>query len=598
MADYFVDSTTGSNADNGTTMDLAWATIEYALESGGLSAGDNIWTRRLHSEIPLTDILPIYDGTADNPISTIAWPRAAIPNTTITEADWTNGNPLVDNVVGITPSRTKHTARYCIAPDGKKYTINAVIWEAGVDGMAAGAEFAVGDILTNITQTKKGKVWGFTDNLDTTGTIQYVRDSSTAWIENDNITSDGGGDAEIDVGGETAVGFLIDREYSGATVTGVNGLFQIEADDDYALAQAIDDTGWTINKASYNADAHDLAVVDFNDGAFQLYVSGDFYHVFKNIEFKDSADTNGIVYSLRNVATSFIGCLFKQTTQNTVLCKTLGSFVYFKRVIMEGSGNGVNQRGLSIVNGAKVNFIDGAIYNCGSSGLQVEALMFFNNLNVGVEIANGDEDIRSNNVSKMYGRDLSLGGTNGYVFRSFISKSVVNIENYQKILGNHKTWFLGGEYTNVDVGDTDAPSVADATGKTTDLMELLPNVSGFEFIEDWAVDVFQGEEDAVNGARTYTLYLQNNMGVTLNVLAKDDIWLKAEYVSQHDDDSEYVVEEAFSTETSIAQRADDTDWDSLSVTVNAAVASKVRLTLYISKYVASGGIYIGGVATS
>jgi len=153
MADHFVDSTTGNDADTGHDMDLAWATVEKALESGGLAAGDIVWVRPIHSEIPTTDILPIYDGTASSPIRIIGWPRAAIPNTTITQADFTNGSKVIDNVVGITINRQKHTNRYITAPDGKQYHITAVLWEAGIDGMAAGAEFAVGEILTNITQS-------------------------------------------------------------------------------------------------------------------------------------------------------------------------------------------------------------------------------------------------------------------------------------------------------------------------------------------------------------------------------------------------------------------------------------------------------------
>ena len=83
------------------------------------------------------------------------------------------------------------------------------------------------------------------------------------------------------------------------------------------------------------------------------------------------------------------------------------------------------------------------------------------------------------------------------------------------------------------------------------------------------------------------------MGATINDGdAKGDIWIKAEYVDSHDDTSEYHIIELFSTESTIAARADDTDWDSLSVTVQPAVASKVRITMYIATYVASGGINV------
>ena len=108
MANYYVDSVSGDDSDNGTTQALAWATIEHALEAGALSAGDDVWVRRNHSEIPTSDIAPIYDGSNESPISIIGWPRPAIPNTTITQADWTQGSTTVDNIVCITCAWSYH----------------------------------------------------------------------------------------------------------------------------------------------------------------------------------------------------------------------------------------------------------------------------------------------------------------------------------------------------------------------------------------------------------------------------------------------------------------------------------------------------------
>jgi len=124
MANYFVDSTTGSDSDNGTTMDLAWATIEYALESGGLAAGDIVWIRRLHDETPAATINPIYDGYPSAPIQIVGWPRAA--DASIAQADWTNGSTTVDNIVGLSMGREKHLARFITAPNGFDYLITKV----------------------------------------------------------------------------------------------------------------------------------------------------------------------------------------------------------------------------------------------------------------------------------------------------------------------------------------------------------------------------------------------------------------------------------------------------------------------------------------
>ena len=93
MAHKYVDSNSGSNGDNGTTQALAWATIEYAVETGGIGAGDIIWVRRTHVEYsgdPTSHIVPASSGTRSAHKSVIGWPRAAIPNTIITSASWTN----------------------------------------------------------------------------------------------------------------------------------------------------------------------------------------------------------------------------------------------------------------------------------------------------------------------------------------------------------------------------------------------------------------------------------------------------------------------------------------------------------------------------
>lgn len=126
MTDYFVDGINGSNSNNGLTMDSAWATTEYAMESGGLAAGDVVWIRRNVDESgdKTTYYSPAYDGTPGSPLKFIGWPRTT---TSLTSADWTNGSTTVDNVVGATLSRSAHQARYITAPDGSQYLITEII---------------------------------------------------------------------------------------------------------------------------------------------------------------------------------------------------------------------------------------------------------------------------------------------------------------------------------------------------------------------------------------------------------------------------------------------------------------------------------------
>jgi hypothetical protein len=508
VTEYYVDSTTGNNADNGTTPALAWATIEYALESGGLSAGDNVWIRRLHSEIPTSDIAPAYDGAPNNPITVLGWTRATVTGT----ATFTNGSTSV-SAVSITADREQHQARMikCDA-DGEYYLITRVV------------------------------------------------DANTV---------------------------TIDREY--ASTTAATSAFTIQADDDYSTRpQAGIDAGW-------DADAHDLPVIDFNDGAFQLYVDLDYYHVFKNLEFKDSADTNGIIYSNRTNAVSFIGCLIKQSANNSCLARmSAESTISMERVIFEGSGAGASQRGLYLSSVHRLHLKDCAIYNVGANGIHCytgHSTVFFENVNVGVEIANGANDIKFNKGGAFYGRDVKLGGTNGYVAitAAAASSASVAFENYGKILGAHKSWYLGGTIEKAAVtGETPNKKLSD------DVIKIAPSTSGYEFIPDWAVEVFSHEFEVDTTTRTWKYWIYNDaMGTINDTAAKDNVWLELEYIAVYSDTSEYTIKKMYSTEIDILNAANADDWDYLQVSgITPAVASKVRIKCFVSDYSAAGHIYI------
>ena len=676
MSYEIVSSADTAGSADGVDMDNAWATLEAALEATP-SAGDVIIVRRTHSEIPTSDIVVTGDGTASDPIKVIGFPRAAILNTTITEGGWTNGSVVVDNVVGITPKREQHLGRFITAPDGHKYLITGILYESGVDGMGGGDEFTVGQPLSNVTQTLKGKLYGFTDDADTTGTIQYMRDSASAWVEDDNITGGAGGDAEIDSGGESAVGFILDREYAGSTVTGVTGKFQIDEDEDYdlltytdtfqgeadddkltvtshpyktgdgpvfvhegttlptglaedteywviydsattiklatskanALAgtainltsdgtadntlQTINDFGWTIQLTDYKADADDLPLIDFNETAYQINLQTANYFVFKNLDIQDSNDANGAMYINVNYVCSLIGCLLK-TNQNTEIINGTQSNAlwYLDRVIFEGSGAGSVQ---TAINAANVIFKNGAVYNMGDAGVQLNAPgcgMIACNVNIGVEIANGDADVFLDYANKFCGNNIKLGGTNGYLdfgIYPIVGQNFIQIENYDKVLGEHKTWYQGGTFEKAAVsGETPNKKVSD------DVLKISPNESGYQFVPEYAVEIFCHEFDATTDSLTYKYWLYNNTGDILNSGdVKGSIWLELEYVNSHDDTTEYTQVKAYSTEKDIADAADADDWDYLQVaTIQPAVASRVRIRCFCRHYTAAGDIYI------
>jgi hypothetical protein len=513
MANYFLDTSTGSDSDNGTTMDLAFATLKFALEGVTYLAGDILWVRRTLNEVPTADITPIGAGSTTALRRVIGWPR----NThAITSSDWTNGSTSV-TVDDADMTRAQHQGRYITAPDSNTYLITRVV------------------------------------------------DAST---------------------------IIIDREYAGTTVT--NQAATIQADEDYALAQAIDDSAWTIKKTTWNADADSLPLLDFNDGAYQLILSQRYFWDIRNMEFKDSTDANAIIYMSINRFISFVGCLFRQTTANNTIFRFVYAVIIMRRCIFEGSGSGANQRGI-YGSASDVHLIDCAIYNCGDLGLSSYdgATIKLENVNIGVEQANGDHDIGMIAINRIYGRDVRLGGAVGYIVYTYANPmQKVQIENYQKVLGAHRTFYPGGYYEKQAV-----PDGVICNKKISDyVIKLTPNSADGNFTAsaDCKHQLLEHEIEATTASKSYRYWIFNNAMGTLNdTTAYDNIYLSAEYITAYDDTTEYIVKTIYSSQIDIANAANADDWDYLEVTgVAPATASKVRLSIYVGAYSATGTIYI------
>ena len=506
MVEYYVEPA-GGDGNLGTAPGAgnAWLTVEHAHEAGLLVAGDNVWVRRTHNEVPGSDILCAYSGAANNPIETFGWPRDEATGT----ATFTNGSTAV-TVVSIAADREKHAARRIKCDtDGKWYLITRVV------------------------------------------------DANT---------------------------FTIDREYAGTTAAAAN--FTIQKDDDF-------DTRPVAGQAPWDGDADDLPIIDFNDAAFQLFLDGSLFHVFKSFELKDSGDIRGIMQTDRNGICSFIGCLFKQTAANMPGIYPAAGGVYIERSIIEGSGAGASQKGVYTGSDGFIHLKESAIYNCGDVGIRSQGNCFIEETNIGVEIANADYDIECKHDGVAWGRDVKLGGTNGYAILltgvAYTPIEFIRFENYQKILGAHKRWFYGGtiEKLAADGGGTRPNQRA---GGNANVIEITPDVANYEFMQEWAIEVFSHEYEVNAATRTWRYYVQND---ACGALSATNLWLKLEYIEQYDDTSEYIITEVLSDET-VANRANNNDWTQyIEVpTITPATASKVRITCFVSKHSAAGHIYI------
>jgi hypothetical protein len=518
MADYFVDSVNGSDANNGTTMDLAFATIDYATSLTTFTAGDTIWIRRNVQELPTSDVSLNDSGTTASPMRLIGCPRNTI---SITSSDWTNGSTTVTiDDGGMTEAA--HEARMIQAPDGNLYFISRV---------------------------------------------------------------------------QSSTGITILNEYTGATVT--NQAATIQADEDYDLFNAINDSAWTIKKSNWNADSHSLASIDFNDGAYSLTFSGTNW-VIKNLLMMDSSDANGILLVNAVRFLLIVGCIIKQSASNTRLTYFSGAMnSIFQQCVIKGSGSGSAQIGIYIVSTSVVSFKNVALYNMGGNALNGFQLGFLDNVNIGIEQANAGYDINTAMYYMVRCRNLRMGGTNGFVsISTSVSPKIgppctITIENYQT-LGSHRTYYAGGYWMNQSMPDS-----TDVLKKLSDqTIKIVPNgLSGYVVpvtMSEFHTPVFTAVISATTLSQSYRVWIYNRAMGTLNdTTAKDNIWMQVEYIKSYDDTSEYVVGTSASTQIDIANSANSSDWDYLEVTnVAPSVADKVRITVYVNAYHATGMIYI------
>lgn len=514
MANYFVDSTTGDDGDSGLTMDLAFATLDYAAGQAQ-SPGDIIWIRRLHSETPTSDISLGYNGTPEEPIQMIGWPRNS--DSSPTGASWTNGSTTVDLVTGLSMSRLAHLGRYVTAPDGYTYMIT------------------------------------------------LVTDSNT---------------------------FTIDREYAGSSVTLTDGAFTIQADSDYALAQAIDDSGWTITKSDYNSDADAMPTIDFGDGNFQFTNTTRWGRTAKNFEVRDSTD-NSLFLCSNCKYFYWEGMLLHQSNDKPCVNLSLGSYS-FRRCILSADNPGTAAFNFNLGT-CYVKIEDVASYGCQIPLYGNTIVADLDNVNLGVEVASDGPDLRIYYTGLIKGKDVKFGGAVEEVdWESRLGfSSYVSIENYNKVLGVHKTFTPQGTITKTDVvvgsGDPEKRS-----GGADSVIGILFDLSDSEdhfkapTNKGWTQPIFDHEFEVDDTTKSFRYYVQAEGAVTA-----DELYIELEYVSAYDDTSEYVNTKVVSTD-SISARSGADDWSQY-IEVNnitPAVASKVRIKLYCGYYHATNKIYI------
>jgi hypothetical protein len=506
-------------------MDLAWATLEYSMESGGLGPGDYVWIRRLHSEIPISDILPGYLGYTDAPIRVIGWPRAA--DATADGATWTNGSRTVDLITTLSIDREKHLGRFVTAPDGITYQ------------------------------------------------IVVVTDSNTV---------------------------LIDREYIGATVTGSNGAFTVSADedwyDDMGTQYDFDDSVWTIKESDWDADADDLALIDYNGENIRFYINQDTNYYVANLMIIGGLNLNAMVYPRQSQTFVFKGCILDQPENRTVFASNQ-TYTVIDRCVFSTSGVGGSAQHMIVMNGAQFYIRNTSLIGSAGcySGLYSAStsVVLLENVNIGV-----DGNIKYffydayTSGSDIRGRDVKFGtpGTLFFLYRR-AAAGFVSIENYDKVFGAAKTFTPQGTLTKTDVTAGSGDPYKRGGGADS-VIEILFDLSlaAHEMptpYKDITISIFTHEFEAGTLNKSYRYYVQTDT----ETVSASQLWIEVEYVDVYNGITTYNYSKVESDE-SISVRTGADDWSQyIEVTgIKPAIASKVRIKCYCSYYHATAKIWI------
>ena len=585
---YWVSDEIGGG--DGSSMNAAWDNLSDAL-TAGLNGNDYVWVKRTHDETLAAAAIGVTgDAQVNTPNIIQGWPRPSITENMSVE----NGLNAVFSPAASTPDREKHVGRMITLPDGFDYFITGIGLYCAYDGEAKA--FDLYETLDDNAADFSGRLIGFVDD-GTTGHI-VIGPYYSGTLSDDEEIHDAVGKVAV-ANGNASLCFIIDRPYAGADAT---DSCTIQADEDYTFAQSLGAGEGVDDEADWDDDAADLPTITQN-GAFEISFSSDDYFVFKNLNFISGGNDYMIVFS-GSMQSAIVGCLFKSTHSNQSVYISNQSAI-IRQCVFEGdnaNNPGANQMGYyGTGEEAFLEYV--AIYNMDDSAIKTTGGLHLKNVNLGIEEANGDDEIEIyENCILIQGSDVDMGGTNGYImYAGSTFGSFATFENWGKTLGAWRTFL-----PNIIADKSPTSGLTCNTKISDDVIEInttgvyadpsyIGYGRGFKLYEARIVPTASGKD--------YRVWVFNDTGNTINdTTAFDDVWLQCDVVANYDDDSEYVINSVFSTEIDIADQdpgESGDDWDYLqcsNVDVDADVLSTgkgfIRIRLYWSSNLADADPFI------
>lgn len=386
---------------------------------------------------------------------------------------------------------------------------------------------------------------------------------------------------------------IIDRPYPGSTQTGTDGAATIPADPDYAEAQAIDDSGWTITVADWTADADDLPHIDFSGGNYYLSYGGEFQQ-FKNIYW--TTGTGYLFYLSGVLLGGFMQGFIIDGSASEAYWRSIGGWVG-ERFVGDGTASRVIRYCEQFI------LRDAAFYNYTSAAIvQPDNSWIIENVNFAVEATSPNDLLQAQRgvgtlKDCMYGGTADIFDDTYNMYLPAPTGSKVRFENWQKILGNHMVRSTFGTATKIDVaGGTGDPYKR--TNGADSVIEIFNNNQEDNW--NWynppdyqfgLTPVFEHEFEVNNTPKNYRYYVQG-----IGAVPSGKLWLECEYIHKHKGATKYSTIKVLSDE-SISPRLGPDDWSQYIEVTNIQPGvdyglSKVRIRCHCIFYHASQKIYI------
>lgn len=380
---------------------------------------------------------------------------------------------------------------------------------------------------------------------------------------------------------------LIDRGYVGATVSGASGAATIHADNLYSEAQAIDDSGWTITKASYNADADDLPTLTLDTYMRTLADWTSVYHL---------DIVGGSIYWIYTSGfyNYWEGCIVEGQSGSSV-CRS-NAYTTLKRCVVDGTYANM------FIYTSSLTVIDCAFYGATGAFInQCTGPWYIMNANFGVEEVTAANFFVNTGINGTIMKDIKYGGS-GLIISSDIYATCaahpilpVGIENYQKILGAHFAITPYGTMTKTAVfgGSGDPEKRVDGADYVIELLNSAgDNQQSLSKVTNslMAGPIFVHEFEVNSESKNYRYYVQTQGPIPANQL-----WIEAEYINKYVSASQYTIGKVVSTNSTSARSGPD-DWSQyIEVTGIQPAAygiSKVRIKCFCTYYHLTNKIYI------